>query len=291
MTLRPLCVGLALLALPGVAHAAACDDLVQSMAAIQAALAEVEIERAQGLAQWAAGQVACQPQPVNTVVLASLFHLVGAAEAFAGATQAAEQAFARAVAVSPTAPIDPVFGEEVAAAFGKVQRRVAAEPGGTVTVLGPVEAWIDGRPVKVGLPVDLIAGTHLLQWQEEDVPVQGREIEVAPMEARQLTLGAVATLEGGARPPRPPREGSPLRTALLAGGGAGVAVGAVFLGLASATQNAFWREEDPAALEGMQARNHAFALTGAGLALLGAGSAGASFLIDGQPGFGLAWRW
>jgi hypothetical protein len=137
-------------------------------------------------------------------------------------------------------------------------------------------------------------GDHLLQWREEAGSVHGRLIQVAAMESRQLTLGTVATLDGEKppRPPRPPRTGgSSLNVPLLAGGGGGVVVGAVLLGLASATQNAFWREEDPAALEGLQARNHALAISGMSLVVLGAGAAGASFLVDAQPRVALGWRW
>ncbi|MFH1468051.1 MAG: hypothetical protein ABIO70_26935 [Pseudomonadota bacterium] len=290
MNLRGFLLGLALL-LPGAAHAADCDDLVSSMDAISKALAEVEIERAVGLAEWAGGQLECQSRPVNTVVLTGLFQLTGAAALFNGDGVGAEIAFSRAVAVSPTTPVDPMYGDEVASLYGKVQRRLVAEPTGALTVLGPVEAWLDGRSVKIGLPLDLMPGDHLLQWREEGGSVKGRVIQVATMEARQLTLGTVATLDGE-KPPRPPRTGgSPLQIPLLAGGGGGVLAGAVLLGLASATQNAFWREEDPAALAGLQARNHALALTGSGLLVLGAGAVGASFLVDAGPGLSFGWRW
>jgi hypothetical protein len=260
---RALLAGLGLLALPSLAYAQDCADLVDTMDAISEALAQVEIERAQGLADEVPFQLECQPRPVNTVMLTGLFQLVGAVAAFAGENADAEQAFARALAISPTTPIDPVYGGDVEALYQQVQKRLMDEPGGSILIQGSAEAWIDGRKVTMGQPVDVLVGHHLLQWQLEDSDLQSREIRVAAMETRQLTLGEVA---------------------LLIGGGAGVVAGGVLLGLAAGAQSRFFREEDPDALEGIQARNHAFAISGLGLMALGAGAAGVSFFVHDGPG-------
>jgi hypothetical protein len=282
MNPRCLLAGLGLTLLPSVAHAQDCERLVDAVDAISDALAQVEIERAQQLAEHAVAQLECQPQPVNTVVLAGLFQLVGAVATFDGDNADAEAAFARAVAVSPTATIDPVYGEDVETLYQEVQRRLLDETGGSLLLLGSASAWIDGRRVTMGQPLDVVVGHHLLQWQEDDGPMQARDIRVATMETRQLTLGAAG--EDSYHRVQPPiSAGGGAGTAMLIGGGAGVVAGAVLLGLAASSQSAFFREEDPAALEGIQARNHAFALSGIGLLAAGAGTAGVSFFIHDGP--------
>jgi hypothetical protein len=91
---------------------------------------------------------------------------------------------------------------------------------------------------------------------------------------RQVVSGGIAVGGSGGSPD----------TALLIGGGAGVVAGGVLLGLAAGAQSRFFREEDPDALEGIQARNHAFAISGLGLMALGAGAAGVSFFVHDGPG-------
>jgi hypothetical protein len=290
MNPRSLLAGLGLLALPSLAHAQDCPDLVDTMDVISEALAQVEIERAQQLADAVPFQLECQPRPVNTVMLTGLFQLVGAVSAYAGESADAERAFARAVAISPTTPIDPVYGGDVEELYQQVQKRLLAEPGGSLLLHGSAEAWLDGRKVTMGQPTDVVVGHHLLQWQLEDGELQSRELRVAAMETRQLTLGEVdpdaqrhqrqlvsgGTVTGGS--------GVMPETKLLIGGGAGVVAGGVLLGLAAGAQARFFREEDPDALEGIQARNHAFAISGLSLMALGAGAAGVSFFVHDGPG-------
>mgnify|MGYP006971704588 CR=1 FL=1 len=286
MNTRCLLAGLGLLLLPSIAHAQDCMNLVDAVDSIAAALAEVEIDRAQEVADQAIHQLECQEQPVNTVMLTGLFQLAGAVAAFNGETTDAEQAFARAVAISPTTPIDAVYGGDVEQLYQQVQRRLLDESGGSLLLSGSARAWLDGRQVTMGQPVDVVVGHHLLQWQEDDGPMQAREIRVAAMETRQLTLGVVdPDAQRRQRSVAPPSSGrGSAGTALLIGGGAGVVVGGVLLGLASGAQSAFFREEDPTALAGIQARNHALALSGISLLAAGAGTAGVSFFVQDAPG-------
>jgi len=288
MNPRHLLVGLGLTLLPQVAHAQDCMDLVGAVDAIAVALAEVEIDRAQELADQATHQLECQPQPVNTVMLAGLFQLTGAVAAFNGETADAEAAFARAVAISPTTPIDAVYGGDVELLYQQVQHRLLDESGGSILLNGSAVAWLDGRKVIMGVPVDVVVGHHLLQWQEDDGPMQARELRVAAMETRQLTLGE---LDPDAQ--RHQRQivtspgvgsGSSAGTAMLIGGGAGMVVGAALLVVAAGAQSAFYKEEDPNALEGIQSRNHVMAISGLALTTVGAGALGASFFVSDGPG-------
>jgi hypothetical protein len=291
MNPRSLLAGLSLWLLPTAAHAQDCVDLVDAVDAIAAALAAVEIDSAQALADEATGQLECQTEPINTLVLTGLFQLAGAVATYNGETTDAEQAFARAVAISPTTPIDPVFGGDVESLFQQVQRRVLDDSSGALLLQGSAEAWLDGRAVVMGQPLDVVVGHHLLQWQEEDRPMQAREIRVAAMETRQLTLGTINE-EDLRRTPRPVATGGggSLNTPLLIGGGAGVVVGGVLLGLAAGAQSKFFQEEDPDALEGIQSRNHAFAIGGLGLMAAGAGTVGVSFFVQDAPGLSVGVR-
>jgi hypothetical protein len=293
MNPRCLLAGLGLTLLPTAAHAQDCADLVGAVDAIAEALAQVEIDTAKALADQATSQLECQPEPVNTVMLTGLFQLTGAVAVFNGETADAEAAFARAVAISPTTPIDTVYGEDVSTLYHQVQRRLMDESGGALLLQGSATAWLDGRPVTMGKPVDVLVGHHLLQWQEDDGPMQAREIRVAALETRQLTLGTISD-EAQRRTPRPaplPSQGmSGLRKATLAGGAGGVVVGGVLLVLAAGAQAAVYQETDPDALEGIQARNHALAIGGLGLAALGAGSIGVSFFVHDAPGLSVGLR-
>ncbi len=290
MTRPALAASLALLLLPGLARAQDCADLLDAVDQITEALGMVEIERAQALAQQAVGQLECQEEPVNTVMLAALFQLTGAVALFAGESADAEASFARAVAISPATPIDAVYGEDVEKTFQAVQRRVLDETGGSLLLQGSAEAWLDGRKVQLGVPIDVVVGHHLLQWQEDGAAMQARDIRVATMETRQLTLGQVSEeeLRRQQRQATIPGQGmGNTQLAMLAGGGGGVVVGAVLLGLAAGAQSSFYKEDDPTALDGIQSRNHGFAIAGLGLAVAGAGTVGASFFVDGAPGVGL----
>jgi hypothetical protein len=289
-----------LLLLPRPSLAADCVELVVAVDEISTALAKVELERANEVADHALTQLECQPDPVSPLVLTGLFQLAGAVAQFSGSPARAQQAFARAIAISPTAAMDPVYGQAVQDAYAEVKRRVLSEPGGELTLRGDVQVWLDGRMVAPNQPVDVSVGEHLLQYREGAAPLKGRSILVASGETRSLTLGTLPAEPAVAPEPAPVAvvpppsggEGSegPSK-GLLIGGGAGVVAGAVLLGVAAGAQTSFWRATDAAELEGLYQRNHAFVLAGAGLGVAGAGLMGASFLVDGGPGVQLSWRW
>lgn len=296
MIRRLLAVAVIVLALPRPILADDCVELVVAVDEISTALAKVELDRASQVADHALTQLECQPEPVSPLLLAGLFQLAGAVAHFNGSSVKAEQAFARAVAISPTAAVDAIYGEAVHDVYAEVQRRVLAEQGGSLTIQGDVKVWLDGRSIQPNQPLDVIAGTHLLQYREAELALQGREIRVSSGESRTLTLGTVSAVPPVAFQPepvvpvRPAGSGGPNK-GLIISGGAGVAVGAVLLGVAASTQVSFYRATDAADLEDLYRRNHTFVLAGAGVGAVGAGLMGVSFLVDGSPGVQLRWRW
>jgi hypothetical protein len=296
MIRRLLPAAFVLLALPRPVLADDCVELVVAVDEISTALAKVELDRASQAADQALMQLECQPEPVSPLVLAGLFQLAGAVAQFNGSPAKAEQAFARAVAISPTAAVDAIYGEAVHDVYAQVQRRVLSELGGSLTIQGDVQVWLDGRSIQTNQPMDVIVGTHLLQYREGELALQGREIRVSSGESRTLTLGAVSAVPPVVLEPEPVVPAGPVGSGgpnkgLLIGGGAGVAVGAVLLGVAASTQVSFYRATDAADLEDLYRRNHSFVLAGAGVGAVGASLMGVSFLVDGSPGVQLRWRW
>ncbi len=287
-------LGLALA--PGRALAQDCIDLVQAIDVISAALSNVELDTAHAMSEQTLEALECQDEAVNTLVLVNLFQLAGSVALFSGEEADAQAYFGRAVAVSPTAPFEAMYGDEALKAYQEVQRSVIDTPNGTLVVRGAVEAWLDGRQLSMAVPVDVAVGTHLLQWrtvgeEELEEELENRTIRVAPQEARVLTLG---TQVEGESPAELPGEGGGIdgkQLGLLAGGGAGIVAGGVLLGLAAAAQGSFYAEADPDALEGIKRRNNVFVVAGSALGVAGAGLVGVSFLADDGPGLALSWRW
>lgn len=281
------------------ALAGACPDLGASINGISAALNDVDLDSARSISLEATAGLACQPAPINPVVLTSLFQLAGAVELFMGEPVAADVLFERAASVSPLATIDPVLGDDAAAAYDAVRKQVMDTPGGTLRVEGQVEAWLDGRPIAPGGDVDVAVGNHLLQWREApDAPLQARVVRVATREGRVLPLGAqtaaaatpAAGGTGGASASG--SSGSGARMGALAGGAVGVIAGGVLIGVAGLSHSAFDRETDPTELGRLQTRTNALTIAGLGVGAVGLAVGGVGVvLLDGGGGLSWSHRW
>ncbi len=287
-----------MLLLVGAALAQDCPDLGEAINGISAALNDVDLDTAHTLALEATGGLECQAEPINTVVLTSLFQLSGAVELYMGEQTAAEVLFERAVAVSPLAQIDPMLGEDAATTYDNVRKQVLDTPGGTLRVEGQVDAWLDGRAVTPGVDMDVAVGNHLLQWREAaEEPLQARVVRVASREGRVLPLGTQVATTTGPGPAVAGGEdtsgsGGGARIAALGGGVAGVIVGGVLIGAAGLSHNAFENETDPTELAGHQTRTNALTLAGIGVGALGLAVGGVGFVLL-DEGAGLTWtkRW
>ena len=167
----------------------ACASLSTALTAINAALDEALLDEAEALADDARRSLLCQPEPVPAMVINAIFSLKGAVHIFQGREKAAEEAFEWAVAVSPLAPLDAMLGARPIEAYNRVRDDVLSRPVGTLKLQGDAQAWVDGRSILIGTPVELPAGPHLLQWQREGNPMKGRVISVASGEVRTLPVG------------------------------------------------------------------------------------------------------
>jgi hypothetical protein len=167
----------------------ACASLSTALTAINAALDEALLDEAEALADDARRSLLCQPEPVPAMLINAIFSLKGAVHIFQGKEKAAEEAFEWAVAVSPLAPLDAMLGARPVEAYNRVRDEVLARPVGTLHLQGDAQAWVDGRSSPIGTPLELPAGPHLLQWQKEGEPMQGRIISVASGEVRTLPVG------------------------------------------------------------------------------------------------------
>ncbi len=278
----------------GAALAGDCPDLGDAITGITTALNDVDLDVAHELALQATSGLECQASPINTVVLTSLFQLAGSVELYMGDQTAAEVLFERAVAVAPLAVIDPLLGDDAATAYDLVRKQVLDTPGGTLRIEGQVDAWLDGRPLVVGVDADVAVGNHLLQWRETpEEPLQARVVRVSTREARVLPLGTqVATA------PEPVADGGGAgmaggaRMGALAGGAVGLVAGGALLGAAGLSHRAFDAETDPTALASHQTRTNTLTLVGLGVGAIGLAVGGVGFvLLDQGAGLTLTRRW
>ena len=275
------------------AEAQECINLTEALNGIHKYLDEVMLEEARSLALQAQRQLACQPDPVNPLVLTSLYGASGAVNFFLGEEQAARTDFQLALATAPTTALDARYGEEAGVLFESVRAQVLEQPGGKLIISGDVSAWIDGQPTIPDQPIPLAAGQHLLQWKSDTAVMAGRSIDVGPGEARTLHLG------------EPPPDQRPV---YLASGGALALAGGTLLALASRAVNDFneYGEEYKSALESadnhtehqdklqsLVRKNHALAISGSVIGLAGVGLAvvGMAQSPPGSYGVSLEGRW
>ncbi len=275
------------------AEAQECVNLTDALNGIHKYLDEVMLEEARSLALQAQRQLACQAEPVNPLLLTSLYGASGAVNFFLGEEKAARSNFQLAMGANPTTALDARYGEEAGALFESVRAEVLGQPGGKLTITGNASAWVDGQPSIPDQPIQLAAGQHLLQWKSDTAVMAGRSIDIGPGENRTLHLGEP-----------PPNQ----RPVYLASGGALALAGGTLLALASRKVNEFDEYEEEynsvlessenhsAAQEDLQSlvqKNHALAISGSVLGLAGVGLAAVAMTQSppGSFGISLAGKW
>ena len=292
-----------LLMISGLAHAeeAPCPAITTLTSGMSAAIAEAELEQAGALAAQARHAAMCQAQPHQTMLLAQLFRMSGATAYFSGDMAAATEAFNLAASISPGEDLEGVFGQQAGAFYTGIRDKRVGEAGASIKLTGSGAAWIDGRPLKLGVARDVTAGPHILQVQEPGGAITARELTLSSGEEHVLAVGAPAPAEAPAPPvaqaqPAPAAStsggGLSTRTILMGGGGALVAAGAGMLFVASSTHAEFDDETDASRLETLQSKTNLMGTMGlvtgaAGLGLVGAGLQ----LADGGLGLQLHGRW
>ena len=142
-----------LLMISGAAHAeeGACPAITTLTSGMSAAIAEAELEQAGALAAQAQHAALCQAQPHQTMLLAQLFRMSGATAYFSGDMAAATEAFNLAASISPGEDLEGVFGQQAGAFYTGIRDKRVGEAGASIKLTGGGAAWIDGRPLKLGV--------------------------------------------------------------------------------------------------------------------------------------------
>jgi len=281
-----LWIATTLLCMPGAAKAeVGCIDLGQTLSAINTALYEVLLEDATKLAQDAQDGLLCQSEPVNPLVLATIFQLGGALHTFQGQEEQAREDFATAVSISPTQNLDPILGEDAAAIYQSVRDEVLKRIPGKLEVHFIGESWVDGRMIASGEVKELTPGQHLLQWRNPGESVQARILDISGAELRQvgLGLGGEAALAAANAQKKAPAalpvsgEGSSLQKTMLISGSGMLVTG---VALMIKARSGFVDFQNPESFESkadvdqLRASTNAFAVVGMSASAVGAGLVG-----------------
>jgi len=165
-------------------------------------------------------------------------------------------------------------------------------PPGRVEVVdpSPTRVWVDGMEIAAGVPMNLAAGPHLVQWQADaTTEMKALELTLTPGEQRTLNLtGKQATAQQES-----PKEKSslfsgngPPKAVVVAGGGVLAGTAAVLLGLSASNHSAFMNDEGltPDDLRGLQASINSLTTAGVATGAVGAGLLGWGLLLDSQAG-------
>jgi hypothetical protein len=289
-----LLIAMALLA-PLNALADDCPGLGALVSQISKSLEDVEIERASGEARDAYDAIACQTDLANPMLLSTLMQLSGAVHHFNEQTDRAAKAFAWAIAISPGSNLDVVYGEEASALYTKTRDEFFAQAPGKMTLVGDIQAWMDGQSIEANSSLTVPTGTHLLQWKEDaDGAINSRIIMVDASEERQITLGTPPpagktkrALTAKAKTPGSIGGGFGKNQTMLYGGGALVAASAASWGMAFSAKSAFNDETDPNKLADHQSRANTFGAVGVATTLAGAGMITTSFLLNSDTPIGI----
>jgi len=290
----------------GVAHASgdACPSITELTSGISKAVAEAELEQAGALAAQSKQAALCQQQPLQTMLLAQLFRMSGAAYYFNGDMAGATSSLTLAASISPGEDLEALFGAPASKFYSGIRDQVVANGGASIVLKGEAEAWIDGRALRVGVPRDITAGPHILQTREAGGAIQSRELTLASGEDHVLQLGATTAAAAPAPAPAEPVQ-SPAaapaattsgsiskNTMMLGGGGALVATGAVMLFLASQSHRDFDNETDASRLPGLQSKTNSMATAGLVSGVAGLGLVGAGTMLSGDSyGLLIRGRW
>ncbi len=296
--------------------AADCPDLTSSLRQVREGLDGVRLQEATSAGAEAEASLSCQTEVVNTLGLSSLFQLLGSCHLYLGDMAQAEVYFGRAVAVSPAGGIDPSLGAQVASIYEDVRSRVLSVATGSFQGQAGLQAWVDGRALPGGLPLDVASGLHLLQQRLPDGSQVNHLVRVAPGQQYRLdSAGGAPRLGGLAQTPAPAEVPAPVPTApppaqdpvssspapaeprqvpwgWLAGGAGAMAAGGLVMGLAAASHSSFDSTADIDELDGLRARTNVLGALGIGLEVVGLGLVGTGLaLTEGGVGLQAGWTW
>ena len=287
---------LAALLTPMNALAEDCPKLGALVSQISKSLEDVEIERASGEARDAYDAIGCQTELANPMVLSTLMQLSGAVHHFNEQPDRAAKAFSWAISISPGSNLDVVYGEEASALYTKTRDEFFTRAPGTMTLVGEIQAWLDGQSIETNSTLTVPTGTHLLQWKEgEEGTLNSRIIMVDASEERRITLGTPPPA-GKSPPVRTAKvtstpsssNGSGMNQTMLYGGGALLAAGAASWGVAFSAKSAFNDEPNPNKLADHQSRANTFGSVAVATTLAGAGMITTSFLLNSDSPVGIA---
>lgn len=204
-----------------VATAVACPSLDAILQRGHEALVDLRTDEVQDTLDEAERSLACG-SPASPEVLGDLFLVEGVLGTVLGDEQRALAAF-QALARTSRASFDDVYGDEVRAMY----ERAAGVPAGIGSIelapgLGSNVAWLDG--VQAPRLSNQIAGLHVVQVSDHLGAVKfGRIVYLAPDQILEVHTG----VDPGPRVVR--RSGMRKRGLLLAGMGAGLAGGGLFV--------------------------------------------------------------
>jgi hypothetical protein len=284
----------------GIAHASdnTCPSIATLNSGMSGAIAEAELEQAGTLAAQVKAAVLCDAQqPHQTMLLAQVFRTSGTAAYFKGDMAGATEAFTLAASISPGEDLEKAFGQQAGAFYAGIRDKLIAQPGASIKLVGEMEAWIDGRPLRAQVARDVTAGPHILQTRKAGGAITASEITLASGEDRRIPQGeASATVAAvPAATPKPAAKSSgggvSKNTLMMGGGGALIAAGVGMLAVASSTHGQFDDETDPSKLEGLQSKTNMMGTLGIVTSVAGVGLVGATMLSDGGVGLQLKGRW
>ena len=146
---------------------ATCPEPGESLRAARSAFDEAELDEARGrLAQGFEG-VLCQPRRVEPTEVVKLYQLSGLVALAEGREDEAIQAVMSAIAIDPLAVPPASDGVELTRLHRAWAGRMTADRV-TVTVRGGGVVHVDGRALTHDQQLDVVAGRHLVQIQQDD---------------------------------------------------------------------------------------------------------------------------
>ena len=228
------------LLISGVAFAAPCAGLHETVEAARAAFDDAELEKAQVLLDQAQADLGCQSKPVHSEDFHALYLLKGVTALAQGDQREAKAWVVLAVTVRPDAPTPDQYGPDLAWMVRTSSSRLG-DP--TVEVRFDADGYVDGRRVDpVNLALTVIPGTHLLQWRADDgFHSELRDVDLdmsirtKPEAAAPRTPAPVTTAPATEKPPVAHKN---LRPALFTAGALSAVAGGTLAGIGFIDQRA-----------------------------------------------------
>jgi len=267
-----------------------CSNMMDAVTKISTALDEALLDEASAVAAKAQKDLLCQTEPVNHLVLTSVFHMAGAVHLFLGEEEESWEAFGFSASIAPMATLDPVLGAQAQESHEVLRQSVIAAPQGSIQFSGEAEVWLDGKSAMIGPSIDMTAGKHFIQWRSPGGDMQNRIIRVESGEARAIPVGPGAEIFSGET-----IGGSSLEAKhwAMIGGGVGIVGGGILLALGAKARSDYENTDDPNKLDGLAQKANLYFTLGGVLAGAGVGGliAGPMFLNDGGSGIQVGFVW